>query len=390
MRGSTTVNAMPKILVATDSFKSTATSDQATASIASGVRAALADADLSALEERVSVEAVPLADGGESTSSILAAAASRRGHTVERITLPTTDARGRLTQASYFFNTDEETAYIDTAAASGLPQVADSLDPLQADSYGTGVLIADAETRGARHVVLGLGGTATVDGGAGILAALGASGHDGDGLVLSKGGAPLVKLAVFDTAQLNVKAAGLDYTLLADTACTPKNAALSYGPQKGANKEQVALLTGALLTMCEKTGIDPDTEYFGAAGGIPVGLSHLSELLYGDRSHVSVIPGGSFVADAVGLADKIAAADVVITGEGAFDEQSLTGKTVGTVADLARQHGTRLGLVAGRFDIDTADTAQWTAQLPPDGALPGRFREAGRAIGREIAREIYS
>ena len=368
---------MPTILVATDSFKSTATADQATASIASGIR--------SAAGSDVSVKAVPLADGGEGTAAILAAAATRRGETVERITLPTTDARGRLTEATYYFSPSTQTAYIDVAAASGLPAVADSLDPLHADSYGTGVLIADAEAKGARRIVLGLGGTATVDGGSGILAALGAPAHDERGYALPKGGAPLVQLAAFDTAQLNVKAAGLDYTLLADTSCSPQLAAQTYGPQKGADKEQVALLTGALLRLCDVTSIDPTTEYFGAAGALPVGLTHLSELLHGNRDHVEVLPGGTHVAQAVGLEEQIAAADVVVSGEGAFDEQSLTGKAVGTVAELARRHDTPLGIVAGRFDVPAEPHAIWAQTLSGEGEVFAQLRAAGHALGTQIA-----
>lgn len=214
-----------------------------------------------------------MADGGEGTAEILANAAALFGAEVQTITLPTTDAVGRLTEASYYLAGEQ--ALIDVASATGLPAVADALNPLHSDSYGTGVLIADAESRGAKQIVLCLGGSATIDGGMGILAALGAAAHDDRGYALPKGGALLVRLASIDTAQLNIKAGALDYTLLADTRAIPVQAATMYGPQKGAEGEQVALLAGALLRLCEVTGVDEKAESFGAAGGIPIALRWL-------------------------------------------------------------------------------------------------------------------
>ncbi|MDU7103417.1 MAG: glycerate kinase, partial [Corynebacterium sp.] len=126
------------IVVAPDSFKGTASAPEAAASIAMGVRQALPDATVTTL---------PMADGGEGTATVLAQAAAAGGQSAETITLPTTDAIGRLTQASYVLA--GTTAFIDVASATGLPAVQGSLDPLHADSYGTGVLIADGETRGA-------------------------------------------------------------------------------------------------------------------------------------------------------------------------------------------------------------------------------------------------
>ena len=162
-----------RILVAPDSFKGTATANEAAAAIALGARRALNSAGLSATS---TVTTLPMADGGEGTAEVLASAAvARTGSTGQTITLPTTDAVGRLTEASYYLVGEE--AFIDVAAATGLPAVSDALDPLHADSYGTGVLIADAEARGAKHIVLGLGGSASIDGGLGILTALGAAAH---------------------------------------------------------------------------------------------------------------------------------------------------------------------------------------------------------------------
>lgn len=334
-----------RILVAPDSFKGTATASEAAAAIALGARRALNSAGLSATS---TVTTLPMADGGEGTAEVLASAAvARTGSTGQTITLPTTDAVGRLTEASYYLVGEE--AFIDVAAATGLPAVSDALDPLHADSYGTGVLIADAEARGAKHIVLGLGGSACIDGGLGILAALGAAAHDARGYALPKGGAPLVTLDTIDTAQLNMKAAMLDYTLVTDTRAVPIQAATMYGPQKGAEGEQIALLAGAMLQLCEVTGTDPQAEFMGAAGGIPIALSWLSRTLWGTDEHCRIVPGGRYVAEALNLPARAAEADLLITGEGRFDEQSLTGKVVGTLAELAAEAAgsPSLGIIAG-------------------------------------------
>ena len=370
------------IIVAPDSFKGTATAPEAAAGIAAGIREALPEAQVTTLA---------LADGGEGTSEAVASVLATAGHRIEKVTLPTVDALGRLTEATYYLDRDDNAAYIDVAAASGLPAVADSPDALHSDTYGTGVLIADAESKGAKRIVLGLGGSATTDGGTGILTALGAAAHDSRGYALPKGGAPLVNLDHIDTVQLNMKAAMLDFVLLCDTRCTAARSAIMYGPQKGASQQEVALLTGALQRLCEVTGIDPETESFGAAGAIPVGLTWVSETLWGTRDHVTVRSGAEFIADAVNLDDRLATADLIITGEGGFDEQSLTGKVVGTIADKAAAAGVQLGVVAGRFD-DSAELPAGTlsAELislreSESQPMPAQLRAAGKAIAEQLS-----
>ncbi|MEY8577444.1 glycerate kinase [Corynebacteriaceae bacterium 6-324] len=368
------------IVVAPDSFKSTATATEAARGIAQGVAEVLPDA---------TIKQLPMADGGEGTAEVIAQAlaASKTSPAVEKVEIPSTDARGRLISASYFLH--EKTAYIDVAAASGLPAVEDHKDVLHADSYGTGVLIADAESRGATHIVLGLGGSATVDGGMGIITALGGAPMDDRGYPLPKGGAPLVMLDSIDTAQLNIKAAGLKFTLLGDTTCPPLHAASMYGPQKGASDQDVPLLTGALMKLCEVTDIDVEREGFGAAGAIPVGMTWLSALLYGSESNIELQPGAQFVAELLGLQVALEEARaageqaLIITGEGAFDEQSLTGKVVGTIADIADASGASLGIVAGRLDSPVPEGAL-SAQLSQNGRMHDQLKEAGRAIAEGI------
>lgn len=358
---------MVSIIIAPDSFKGTATSPEAAKYLGEGVRSIIQDA---------TITLAPMADGGEGT------AATFDGET---LTLPTTDASGRLTEASYIFNAAEKTAFIDVAAASGLPAVSANPVPTTGDTYGTGVLIADAQSRGAERIVLCLGGSATVDAGTGILVALGATPLNKEGYSLRKGGGALVELASIDTAVLNIPAAGLDWVLLTDVSTPVTEAASVFGPQKGASPEDIALLDAALAHTCEVLGVDPSTPGYGAAGAIPVGIHWLSTMLYGDSSRVTVLPGAQVVADALGLADLIADAQLVITGEGAFDEQSLKGKVVGTVAKLVEGTNATLAIAAGRMDVDPGETVI-SAQLAEHGDVEKQLFAAGAQIATDYLR----
>lgn len=325
----------PKIVVAPDSFKSTASAEDAAEWLAEGVRSVIRDAQL---------VLTPMADGGEGTSSLFEG---------ERICLPTTTAAGRLTEAEYTFHAPTATAFIDVAAASGLPAVEDDPVPLTGDTYGTGVLIADAQTRGATRIVLGLGGTATVDGGTGILVALGVNPLDAAGYQLPPGGGALEKLASFDTAKVNVPAGAVEWVLLTDTtapATGPQGAARVFGPQKGAGPEDVETLERGLARLCEVAEVDPQTPGLGAAGGVGIGLTWLSTMLHGDASHVHIVPGARAVADSNGLAEHVDGAALVITGEGRCDGQTGTGKVASVVGELAREAGAVFAIAAGSFE----------------------------------------
>ena len=357
---------MTTIVIAPDAFKGTATTHDAAAYLAEGIAEALPDAELIL---------VPMADGGEGTASCFDGTP---------VTLPTTDAAGRLTEATYMFNDgDVAEAYIDVAAASGLPTVADHPVPLTGDTYGTGVLIADAVTRGAQRIILGLGGSATVDGGTGILVALGATPQDKAGHPLRPGGGSLTELAGFDTAQLNIPAAAVEWMLLTDVtnpATGPDGAATVFGPQKGATPDDAALLDAALTQLCDICEVDPATPGFGAAGGLPIGITWLSTLMHGDRSHVHVLPGARMVAESVGLPELIHSADLVVTGEGKFDKQSTRGKVVGTVLDMAVTANVPLVVVAGSFQENVAGQGVSMVELSDNPNVKAQLVEAGRRI----------
>ena len=354
------------ILIAPDSFKGTATAALAAEYIATGVAEVLPDSSITTL---------PLADGGEGTAACFSGSS---------ITLPTTDAAGRLTEASYVYNAETCEAFIDIAAASGLPAVQDNLVPTTGDTYGSGVLIADAVSRGARRITLGLGGSATVDGGTGILVALGATPMNKDGHPLRQGGAALVDFDHFDTAQLNIPAASVEWVLLADVtapATGPTGAAAVFGPQKGASATDVDKLDQALTTLCQRCGIDPERPGFGAAGGVPIALTWLSTMLHGTEDAVHVLPGAQVVAQSMGLDQQLAEADLVITGEGSFDSQSLTGKVTGMVLELAERAQVRSAIVAGK--ISDAPAGVLTAELI-DADVRTQLIDAGRRIAAQL------
>lgn len=357
---------MTTIVIAPDAFKGTATTHDAAAYLAEGIAEALPDAEL---------VLVPMADGGEGTASCFDGTP---------VTLPTTDAAGRLTEATYMFNDgDVAEAYIDVAAASGLPAVADHPVPLTGDTYGTGVLIADAVTRGAQRIILGLGGTATVDGGTGILVALGATPQDKAGHPLRPGGGSLTELAGFDTAQLNIPAAAVEWVLLTDVtnpATGPDGAAAVFGPQKGATPEDITLLDAALTQLCDICEVDPTTPGFGAAGGLPIGITWLSTLMHGNHSHIHVLPGARMVAESVGLPELIHSADLVVTGEGRFDKQSTRGKVVGTVLDMAVAADVPVVVVAGSFQEKIAVQGVSMVELSDNPDVKAQLVEAGRRI----------
>lgn len=359
-----------KVVIAPDSFKGTATSPQAAQYLAEGVRREAPDAELTL---------TPMADGGEGTADTFSG---------RRITLPTTDAAGRLTEATYVYDETSRTAYIDVAAASGLPAVAANPVPLQGDTYGTGVLIADAQTRGAERITLCLGGSATTDGGMGILVALGAEPLNAAGFTLAKGGAPLVDLDTIDTAQLNIPAAALEWILLTDViapATGEQGAAATFGPQKGADAAQVELLEAGISRLCEITGVNPETPGTGAAGALPVGLLWLSTMLHGNSDHIHLLPGAPLIARTQGLEELIPQADLVITGEGALDEQSFRGKVVGTLADIAAGTPATLAIAAGRLDTATP-AGMLTAELAEDADVATQLRAAGAQLVRDYRR----
>lgn len=359
----------PTIIVAPDSFKGTATAAQAATYLAEGVREVLPDAEITV---------APMADGGEGTAEIFGG---------EVISLPTTNAAGRLTEASYTYDKESTTAYIDVAAASGLPAVTEHPVPTTGDTYGTGVLIADAISRGATRIALGLGGSATTDGGSGILVALGATLRTKAGYALAKGGADLINLDNIDTAMLNIPAAAAEWILLTDVtapATGPGGAAYMFAAQKGATTEEIKLLDDALAHMCEVLDVAGTKPGMGAAGGIAIGLTWLSTLMHGTAEHIHILPGAPLIARATGIAEMLPTADLVITGEGQLDAQSYRGKVVGTLHTLAVAAGVPLAVAAGKIDGDVPEGII-PVELESGVDVATQLRTAGRVIAEAFS-----
>lgn len=322
-----------KLVIAPDSFKESLSAPEVAAAIARGWSRARP------LDE---ILLRPMADGGEGTvDAVLAATGGERRECTVRGPL------GAPVQAHWGW-LEEGAAVIEMAAASGLHWVApQQRDATRTTSYGTGELIRAALEAGARKIILGLGGSATNDGGMGLLQALGVRFLDERGEPLGDGGAALAGLHAIDLAGLDPRLAAVEVEVAADVnnpLCGEHGASAVFGPQKGASPEQVRQLDAALARYAEVAArtLGQDHSLFpgvGAAGGL--GFAARAFLRARFR------PGVELVAEVSGLAEALQGADLAITGEGRLDEQSLHGKTPIGVARLAREAGVPLIALAG-------------------------------------------
>lgn len=323
-----------KIVVAPDSFKGSLSAGDVCRAVARGIRAVWPDAD---------VHAVPMADGGEGTVQALVDATG--GRLVE---MTVTGPLGEPVRAAYGILGDGRTAVIEMAAASGLPLVPEEhRNPLITTTYGTGELIRGALDAGCRNVIIGIGGSATVDGGAGMAQALGAGLFDADGRQLPPGGGSLDRLADIDLSGLHPALRETTITIASDVnnpLCGPRGAARVFGPQKGATPEMVEILDRNLghlaRVILDRLGVDvAEVPGAGAAGGLGAGLIAFT----GARLR----PGVELVIEATGLARRLEGADLVITGEGRIDGQTVHGKAPMGVARLASAMGIPVIAVVG-------------------------------------------
>ncbi|MGO1523400.1 MAG: glycerate kinase [Nesterenkonia sp.] len=340
---------MMKIVCAPDSFKGSVSAAAAAAAMARGARQVLDDAQIVEL---------PFADGGEGTLDALLAVWQREPQTVD-----TVDALGRATVARYGLSPQGTTAVIEAAEANGLPQVSDvALQPRRADTHGVGQIAAHVLEAGAEEILLCIGGSATTDGGTGILTALGAQFLDDDGAPVAPGGQGLADIARVDLSRLHPRAREVRWRIAVDVdnpLTGDEGAAAVFGPQKGADDDDVAALDAGLghlaQVLAETAGEAATTgetaeHYrsaagFGAAGGIPLALVSLLD--------AEVVPGSTMVAETVGLAAALAEADLVLTGEGRLDTQSLGGKVVDAVASRAPE-AAAVVVIAGAVQLSPA------------------------------------
>lgn len=335
------------VVVAPDSFKGTLTAWQAADALSSGVRRGLGPT--------ARISAVPMADGGEGTLDALLHA--RHGR---EISVKVHDAIGRPRRARYGLLPGSTTAVIEAAEANGLPHVRDvPLQPRRADSEGVGELARAALDAGATEILLCVGGSATTDGGVGVLRALGVRFLDGLGRPTSPGGGGLLDIHSIDLSGLHPAARKARWRIAVDVdnpLVGDRGAAAVFGPQKGACPSDIAHLDAGLTHLARELAKVTDEEDavllsapgMGAAGGLPVSLAAVlgAELVAGVR----------LVADAIGLHDMLRGADIVFTGEGSFDSQSLHGKVVDGVR-AATPVGTPIVVIAGRVELSAQEVA---------------------------------
>jgi len=365
-----------RVLVAPDKFKGSLTAREVAARVAAGIGAEAPG---------VEVAQVPVADGGDGTLDAAVAAGFTRvevaahGPTGEPVTTA--------------FAARDGVAVVEMADVSGLALLMpDRLDALGASSYGTGEVIRAALDHGCREIVLGIGGSASTDGGAGVVAALGARLLSSDGRSLAPGGAALADLARLDLSGLHpalaearvVVASDVDNPLLG-----PNGAAAVYGPQKGASPSDVEVLDKALgrwadVVEAAAGGAARDRPGAGAAGG--VGFAAMAVL------GAELQSGIGLVLDLVGFADHLPGTGLVVTGEGSLDTQTLSGKTPAGVAAAAREAGIPVVTVSGRVAL-TADQLAGAGirrayALTDIESDPDRcFSEAGPLL-QELARTL--
>ncbi len=322
-----------RIVVAPDSFKESLTASAAAAAMAEGVARAWPAAQC---------VQVPLADGGEGTLAVLADAFGAQLRTIA-----TTDPLGRPVLARYGLAGD--VAIIEVATAIGLELIAPELRDIEkATTVGVAALLTAALDAGATRLIVGIGGTATCDGGAGLLAGLGARLLDADGAEVPPTPAGLARLARVELAGLEPRLAEVGIEIASDVTnplLGPLGAAAVFAPQKGAKPDQLPLLENSLSRLAEAlvaagAADVRDTPGAGAAGGLGAAL-----LAVGGRLRSGV----GLVAEAVGLAEQIAGADLVLTGEGALDAQTRSGKVVAGVVAVAARYRVPVIAFAGRI-----------------------------------------
>jgi glycerate kinase len=317
-----------RVLVAPDDFKGTFSAPEVAAAIARGLRDSGAEAD-----------ELPIADGGNGTMDAVVASLGGRVRTAR-----VSDPLGRPVQARWALLPDGRTAVIDAGDASGLWRVApQERDAWRASTRGTGELILAATADGAQEVLIGVGGSATSDGGRGAVEVL----HE---------------------AGINVA-----LRVICDVRVSYEDAARVFGPQKGADPETVARLTRRLHELAASAPRDPrGVPMTGAAGGLSGALwAHFGATL---------VEGAAFVLDTLGFDRRLASADLVVTGEGKLDEQTLTGKAIAEVAQRCRAARVPLHVVAGTNTLDAAQMARLQLAGVREATTLAALEQAGRAL----------
>lgn len=367
---------MTSVVLAPDSFKGSIAAADAAEALAAG----WADADPDAV-----FILRPMADGGEGTVAAFIAAVAG----AERMPVTVDGPAGRPVDTHWLLlpataDNPQGTAVIDIASTSGIELVGE-LRPWDADTTGFGQVIAAALDHGVSRLVLGIGSSASTDGGTGLLSALGARFTDAAGRPVAPGARGLLDIAAADLAGLRAAPEVLVLSDVTNPLIGPRGAAAVFGPQKGLTEAvDIVRVDAALARLADLLGFDAHLPGSGAAGGAGAALA-----CWG----AAISPGAGEVARLIGLEEAVADADIVVTGEGSYDGQSGDGKVPSFVAEAASAAGVRAAVVAGRITPD-ADTALFAASVSLT-ALAGSaeasqtdpvrwLREAGARLAREL------
>jgi glycerate kinase len=370
------MNRPPKIVIALDKFKGSLSAPEACAIVREAILAARPEAE---------VIVKPLADGGDGTAATLHASLGGEWIT-KQVTGP---LPGIPSSARYLWLARDRQAIVEMAQASGLVLLKpEQRNPLVTTTYGTGELLADAMARGARHLWLAIGGSATVDGGVGVAMALGWRFLDAQGQPVGFGGGELERLARIEPPQREFP----PVEVLCDVdnpLCGPHGAARVFGPQKGATPAMVERLDAGLRHLADVVKAQLGKEILdvpgaGAAGGLAAGA-----LAFLNARFVSGIEAVMRISR---FDEALAGADWVITGEGRFDEQSLRGKVVAGVARAAQRAGAKVAVLAGQIDLSEAE---WRAAgitlaraSKPPGLSTAEAMQQAQSLLRVAAGEI--
>ena len=321
-----------KVVVAVDSFKGSMTSMEAARAVRDGILAA---------DPKTYIVIKPLADGGEGTTDALI-----EGMHGEKVKITVTGPYGEKIDSYYGYLPEKKTAVIEMAAAAGIT-LSDKREPMQATTYGVGEMISDAIDRGCRNIIMGIGGSATTDGGIGMMKALGIQFLDENGNDVGEGAQALFRVRKIQTEGVHPLLSKVRFQIACDVTnplCGSQGAVYVFGSQKGVTEEIKAMLDEAMnryAAMVESTlGIRcRDIPGAGAAGGL--GFACLAFL------NAVLTPGIDLVLNAVDLESELLDADIVVTGEGRLDEQTAMGKAPVGVAKRARKYGAKVIAFAG-------------------------------------------
>jgi len=367
-----------RILIAPDKFKGCLPAGEVAKEIAAGVRQVLPSAE---------IDLMPIADGGDGTAEVICNALGGSW-----VTCRAHDPIGRQIECRYALVSDRKLAIIEMSEVAGMRRLTeDELDPLRATTFGVGQLILDAARRGAHTVIVGLGGSATNDGGFGLARAFGFRFFDGEGMQVRISINKLRTLKQIDSPR-NVT---LPRVIAAADVHNPlygrRGATRVFGPQKGATTMELLLLEKCLKRLGKVASrqirrVSPKTAGAGAAGGLGFGLMVFAG--------ATLRPGFELVAEMIGLESRIEKADVVVTGEGRLDQQTSDGKAPAGVLQLGRRHQKRVFAIVGESEGDAAEAFDGVWQLLAEGSdrahSIGMARELLRKTAGEMAKRWQS